>query len=336
MVASAARQGAPVYSSRAMRYFDLLDGSSLSSAQSTKQRLYDLRQLILLESLPDGDEGALIRPLIWKLLLHLHELPADVDSDVHPLLDADNYHSLISRDPSPMFSKIRNDTFRTLATDKEFMDKVGEERLVRCLEAFVWRQMDAAERGRPSPVDTSVPYVQGCNVLAAPFLYVLPSQLEGWACFTTFIEKQAPRYVRPTLVGVHDGLQLVDLCLEALDTTLYRHLLSFNLGAELYGFPSILTFCAATPPLREVLELWDFLLAWGVGLNVLCVVAQLWSMRKELLASKTPMKLLRTFPPLKSREIIPLVVRFIGELSPDLYDAVVRHPWDDSWRPSHA
>lgn len=42
-----------------------------------------------------------------------------------------------------MFSKIRNDTFRTLATDKEFMDKVGEERLVRCLEAFVWRQLGA-------------------------------------------------------------------------------------------------------------------------------------------------------------------------------------------------
>lgn len=130
-----------------------------------------------------------------------------------------------------MFSKIRNDTFRTLATDKEFLDKVGEEKLVRCLEALVWRQLgapssclaicasfkelmatlkgstDAAEQGRPSPVDTSVPYVQGCNVLAAPFLYVLPSQLEAWACFTTFIEKQAPRYVRPTLVGVHDGLQ---------------------------------------------------------------------------------------------------------------------------------
>lgn len=42
------------------------------------------------------------------------------------------------------------------------------------------------------------------------------------------------------------------------------------------------------------------------------------------------MKLLRTFPPLKSREIIPLAVQFVGDLDSDLYSAVVRHPWDDS------
>lgn len=46
------------------------------------------------------------------------------------------------------------------------------------------------------------------NVLAAPFLYVLPSQLEAFACFTTFIELEAPLYVRPTLEGVHSGLQV--------------------------------------------------------------------------------------------------------------------------------
>jgi len=45
-----------------------------------------------------------------------------------------------------------------------------------------------------------------------------------------------------------------------------------------------------------------------------------------------PMKLLRTFPPLRSREIIPLVVQFIGTLPADLYDAIVRHPWDDTLR----
>lgn len=46
------------------------------------------------------------------------------------------------------------------------------------------------------------------NVLAAPFLFVLPSQLEAFACFTSFIETQAPRYVKPTLEGVHAGLQV--------------------------------------------------------------------------------------------------------------------------------
>lgn len=45
-------------------------------------------------------------------------------------------------------------------------------------------------------------------MLAAPFLYVLPTQLEAFACFSTFIETQAPRYVRPTLEGVHAGLHV--------------------------------------------------------------------------------------------------------------------------------
>ncbi|GAA5830388.1 hypothetical protein JCM11251_001330 [Rhodosporidiobolus azoricus] len=321
--------GQPVasdYLKKASLFDTLLDGPS---AESPEHRLSQLRQLILLESLPEGDDCARLRPRIWSLLLHLHVCPSGV-GDVHPLLDAEAYQDLISRDPSPMFSKIRNDTFRTLATDKEFMEKVGEERLVRCLEAFVWRQLDAAEERLSTSIDSQVPYVQGQNVLAAPFLYVLPSQMEAFACFTTFIETQVPRYVSPTLEGVHDGLQLVDLCLSTLDPSLHGHLLSFNLSAEIYAFPSILTFCAATPPLREVLELWDFLLSWGVGLNVLCVVAQLWGMREELLESKAPMKLLRTFPSLESREIIPLVVRFIGELPSDVYDAIVRHPWDDS------
>ncbi|GAA5965216.1 hypothetical protein JCM3765_006358 [Sporobolomyces pararoseus] len=319
-------------SDTAIKYYHLLSVDSPSSPpdQSTV-RLSALRQLILLEGLPEGEEGTLVRPIVWKLLLHLHHLPAS-RSQVHPLLNADDYHNLISRDPSPMFSKIRNDTFRTLATDEEFLEKVGEEKLVRCLEAFVWRQLGQSDEASKHPIDTSVPYVQGCNVLAAPFLYVLPSQLEAWACFTRFIEIQAPRYIRPTLVGVHDGLQLVDECLLSLDPPLHSHLAQYNLSAELYAFPSILTFCAATPPLKEVLELWDFLFSFGCGLNVLCVAAQLWMIRDQLLESKTPMKILRTFPPLKSKEIIPLVVQFLGDLKPQLYDRVVRHPWDDNWK----
>ncbi|KAI5479649.1 cell cycle arrest protein BUB2 [Pseudohyphozyma bogoriensis] len=297
-------------------------------------RLDELRRLTLLNSCPKAPhESAIIRPLLWKLFLRLNVVPNDHhDEVVHPLLDAEQYYHLVSKEPSPMFNKIKNDTFRTLATDREFKEKVGEEQLVRCLEAFVWRQLEWTMHAPYSapPIDPGTPYVQGLNVLAAPFLFVLPSQIEAYACFCSFIESQAPRYVRPTLEGVHAGLHLVDLCLASLDPTLYTHLLKSHLTAELYAFPSLLTFCAGTPPLEEVLELWDFLLAWGVGLNVLCVVAQLWLMRMELLESTSPMKLLRTFPPLKAKEIIPLAVQFVADLKPDLYDAVVRHPWDDS------
>ena len=58
---------------------------------------------------------------------------------------------------------------------------------------------------------------------------------------------------------------------------------SKGLQAEVYAFPSILTFSACTPPLDQVLELWDFLLAFGVHLNVLCVVAQLYLIRDEIM-----------------------------------------------------
>lgn len=51
-------------------------------------------------------------------------------------------------------------------------------------------------------------YVQGMNVLAAPFLYTLPSELEAFFCFSKFIEESCPLYVQPTLEGVHRGLKV--------------------------------------------------------------------------------------------------------------------------------
>lgn len=46
----------------------------------------------------------------------------------------------------------------------------------------------------------------GMNVLAAPFLYTMPSEIEAFYCFSAFIEECCPLYVSPTLKGVHDGL----------------------------------------------------------------------------------------------------------------------------------
>ena len=77
--------------------------------------------------------------------------------------------------------------------------------------------------------------------------------------------------------------QLLDLCLQRIDAELYEYMKSKGLQAEVYAFPSILTFSACTPPLDQVLELWDFLLAFGVHLNVLCVVAQLYLIRDEIM-----------------------------------------------------
>ena len=85
--------------------------------------------------------------------------------------------------------------------------------------------------------------------------------------------------------GVHQGLALVDKVLAIVDPKLSLYLIGKGMTAEVYGFASVLTLCACTPPLPEVLKLWDFLFAYGVHLNILCIVAQLVILREEILKS---------------------------------------------------
>ncbi|RUS35480.1 hypothetical protein BC938DRAFT_482916 [Jimgerdemannia flammicorona] len=110
----------------------------------------------------------------------------------------------------------------------------------------------------------------------------------------------------------------------------------------------VLTFSACTPPLDQVLELWDFLFAFGMHLNVLCIVAQLLMIRIDLLQSPSvivnenfmivlsptppahsPMKLLRPLPPLNARAVITLTISLTQTLPDALYDLLARHPYDD-------
>jgi hypothetical protein len=91
--------------------------------------------------------------------------------------------------------------YSTLATDRGFKERVREDMLIRLLDAFVWKNQDNAEEGR-----MAFGYVQGMNVLAAPFLYIMPSEIEAFYTFSKFIEQCCPLYVQPTLDGVHRGL----------------------------------------------------------------------------------------------------------------------------------
>lgn len=88
---------------------------------------------------------------------------------------------------------------------------------------------------------------------------------------------------------------------------------------------AVLTLSACTPPLPEVLILWDFLLAYGPHLNILCVVAQLIMMRDDLLAAQSPMKLLRTFPPLQSKTVIKIAVSLVKRIPQPLFEQLVNH-----------
>ena len=110
-----------------------------------------------------------------------------------------DYVSLVRRGASSSYSKIRNDTFRTLATDPLFRRRVSEAALIRLLNAFQWRMQD-------SGVDAQ--YVQGMNVISAPFLYAARSEVEAFSLFSIFIQRECPGYVKPTMEGVHRGLKV--------------------------------------------------------------------------------------------------------------------------------
>ncbi|KAL6230437.1 hypothetical protein BDW75DRAFT_72583 [Aspergillus navahoensis] len=327
-----------------------------------QEALQELRYLVLSTRVEaDGDGMSTYRVYLWLILLDIPPLPTD------------HYLSLIHRGRSPAYTKIRNDTFRTLATDPLFKRRVTEASLIRLLNAVAWKIHDAknktnlksrsssrrremellintppsiAEEGpsaddmtpdsmissnsgtsvvSPGITNETAVYVQGMNVLCAPFLYAARSEVEAFALFHTFVTRECPGYIRGAMDGVHRGLNLVDRCLEIVEPKLAAYLFSKGLQAKLYAFPSVLTLCACTPPLPEVLHLWDFLFAYGPHLNILCIVAQLILMRDTLLKSPSPNKILRSFPPLDAKETIALTVLIVRKIPEPLYAELIDH-----------
>ncbi|KAB2577735.1 hypothetical protein BFW01_g4424 [Lasiodiplodia theobromae] len=310
--------------------------------------LDDLRHHILMTGIPANSDGmSELRIYIWLTFLNAAPIRTDV------------YLDLVRQGASPAYTKIRNDTFRTLATDPLFRRRVTENSLTRVLNAVAWKLHDAHEarvNGWQSPPTLSdfgspdltrssltgttitegsqsqhgdhaeqVGYVQGMNVLAAPFLYVARSEAEAFVAFDKFITNECPGYVRGSMEGVHKGLALVDTVLEIVDPKLFAHLASKGLKAEIYAFASVLTMCACTPPLPEVLLLWDFLFAYGPHLNILCIVAQLVLIRDQILASPSPNQILRSLPPLQAKSIIGLVVANAQRIPEDIYQQMIDH-----------
>jgi cell cycle arrest protein BUB2 len=308
-----------------------------------------------------------LRIYIWLILLNSPPIATDV------------YLDLVRQGASPAYSKIRNDTFRTLATDPLFRRRVTENSLTRVLNAVAWKLQDAHEariNGWLSPPTMSlhsdhatspdttmhsrsslagtqdgsqagdktdyVGYVQGMNVLAAPFLYAARSESEAFVAFDKLLQSECPGYIRGSMEGVHNGLKLVDEVLQICDPKLYHYLYSKGLNASIYAFPSVLTMCACTPPLPEVLQLWDFLFAYGTHLNIVCIVAQLVLIRDQILGAdryvisitpcgtmfnhmRSPNQVLRSFPPLQASKIKALSISFVSRLPEELYQRLLDH-----------
>ncbi|KAK5074885.1 CDC16 protein [Lithohypha guttulata] len=273
-----------------------------------------LRHSILMSGVQATKEGMSdYRIYLWLTLLNLGPLPTD------------NYLTQIHRGRSPAHEKIANDVFRTLATDALFKRRVSDASLTRVLNATAWRILDS-QKAIPSesPVIQST-YIQGMNVLSAPFLYAARSEAQAYALLTCLLSEHIPTYVTSTMSGVHAGLELIDKILATISPKLSQFLLSNSLPAKIYAFAPVLTLCACTPPLPEVLKLWDFLFAFGTHLNVLCIVAQIMMMKDKLLESPSPGKLLRSFPNLNAEEIIKGTLLIVRDLPEDIYAEVVRH-----------
>jgi len=255
------------------------------------------------------------RIYLWLTLLNI------------PALRTDTYLSLIHRGRSPAYEKISNDVFRTLATDTLFKRRVTDASLTRLLNATAWRIHDDQTALPPGAPQTQIQaeYIQGINVLSAPLLYASRSEAQAYAILTVLLTQHIPTYLSPTMSGVHRGLELIDRILAFINPTLSSFLLSKSLPAKIYAFPSVLTLCACTPPLPEVLKLWDFLFAFGVHLNVVCVVAQLLLLKDTLLESQSPGKILRSFSHLNADEVIKMTLLIVRDLPEVLYAEVVVH-----------
>ena len=318
-----------------------------------------LRHSILTSGVDAKSDGmSEYRIYLWLALLDI------------PPFSTDDYLALVHRGRSPAYEKIKNDVFRTLATDPLFKRRVTDASLTRVLNATAWRIYDgqnlkngqqssdsntapshdinqrppsstrsrsptkSSRPGSPTKRDLSLQspaqiplYIQGLNVLTAPLLYASRSEAQSYALLTCLLTVHIPIYLTPSLSGVHTGLALVDKVLSIINPTLSTHLLvTHNLPAKIYAFPSVLTLCACTPPLPEVLKLWDFLFAFGTGLNVVAIVAQLLLLKDRLMApDASPGKILRSFPPLDAKKVVEVSVWISGQLPEDVYEEVIRH-----------
>ncbi|KAJ2895770.1 CDC16 protein [Coemansia aciculifera] len=296
-----------------------LDGLSFSDACKQAERGRQRRRLVALESRIHSDWEEVsssmreLRELVadsggLPLVVSAHRLGADGQAqdrrlrskmwlamlEVRDVAPA-GYVQALRQCPSSSADKINNDAFRTLAADAEFRAHVTTASVVRVLNAL----LSAPDRTASDPPR----YVQGMNTLAAPFLYVLGEGASFYG-FRQFLRHECPMYARPSLPGVHACVQLVDECLAFTDPQLFSHLRSHGAVAKIYAFPAAMTLSASVGPLQQVVLLWDFLLAFGVHLNVVCIVAQLAQMRELLLTTTTPMAFLRAWPSLRAESVI--------------------------------
>lgn len=130
----------------------------------------------------------------------------------------------------------------------------------------------------------------GMNVLLAPILYVMESEVESFYCFYALITRGCPRYVSGNLEGVHNACALLTECLGVLDKELSKHIGGLGLDTIMFAFSPLMTLLASLQPLEEVLVAWDFLFLAGPHFAVLLYANHLILMRTTLIQLNSAFK----------------------------------------------
>jgi len=196
------------------------------------------------------------------------------------------------------------------------------------------------------------------NAICGVFLYVMP-ELDAFYCFEKFMKHVCPVYAMGDLTGYNNrGVPLFKECFEALDKPLCEYLnkhLTPHLNSKsiirikskpnywwgyVYAFAPIQSFCTSIPRLSELLQLWDFMLAFGAHLNIIILIAQYMLQRDNILNCDGEANTIKKFidatginirgtrsglPDLDAKKIISLTCYLIKMLPSELYDRLVEH-----------
>jgi cell cycle arrest protein BUB2 len=348
-----------------------LPDDNLARESREKRRVeavLELRKLVMMEGLPDDnhvnsstDGHCSLRGRVWKILLGVREVDADLYLELVRMRECTK---LAPGGSQTLYDKIRHDTFRTFKNNANFAQRVPEVQLIRVLNAF----MHYLERGRgksqaptkkgdgESPkknssectdtehahphkiprADDRLTYVQGLNVIASPFLYTMP-EVDAFFAMARFVTFHTPRYYFETLDGAREGSKLLDEIVQACDPELNAHLREKALTGEVYGMPLILSYGGSSPPLDELLRVWDFIVAFGAHFGVVAAAARVILLREKLLAAKQPMAILgRQMPPIEADPIVNLMVVLVQKIPDELMLRLQRHPVREPPSPSNS
>lgn len=296
--------------------------SARANADDVVKRLEALRWAVLRRGMGDpasadspyrdpATYGTLTqRGRVWKALLGVGRV------------DEGAYRELVSRGQCVrhLYEKIRGDTFRTFPNEPLYNERVAEQANVRILCAFVHKYGGGV-----------FSYRQGMNAIAAALLFCMPEP-DAFHAFAVIVLKKIPLYWLNDISGSTAGCALVDEVITAVDPKLGGHLRALSLGALLYAHPCVSSLCTSVPPFNEMMQLWDFLIAFGPHMNILCVAAQVVMIRERLLASdrmqaKTQLDY-RNWPELSARAVISMTMSILPRVPAKLMARVQAHATD--------